>query len=274
MTATSARTFVYIAASDSGELFVLEMEPATGALVPIQAVELRSSEPRMGACPMALSPDRRFLYAALRSEPYAVQTFSRDPASGRLTKIGEAPLPHSMAYVSTDGSGRFLLCASYPGSLISAHPIYGCGIAGRAAQVVPTPPSAHAILPDPQNRFVLNTSLGGDVLMSHRFDATTGALTPNSPSSVSVKSGAGPRHFRFHPNGRFCLPSLRARCLGLRFCLRGRERQAERASGPQRPSARLRRWRSGRGRPPPDAGRRLALRVRPRHEQPRLLSRR
>ena len=36
-----------------------------------------------------------------------------------------------------------------------------------------------------------------------RMDATTGKLTPNDPPSTSVAPGSGPRHFAFHPNGKF-----------------------------------------------------------------------
>ena len=31
----------------------------------------------------------------------------------------------------------------------------------------------------------------------------TGVLTPNEPSAVSLPPGDGPRHFHFHPNGRW-----------------------------------------------------------------------
>lgn len=62
--------------------------------------------------PMAVTLDHRFLYAALRSEPYPVSSFAIDRASGRLTHLATAPLPDSMAYIVTDRTGRFLLSAS------------------------------------------------------------------------------------------------------------------------------------------------------------------
>ncbi len=68
---------------------------------------------------------------------------------------------------------------------------------------MPTQPNAHCILPDPSNRYVLHTSLGGDLVYSEKFDAKTGKLTPNDPPSISVKAKAGPRHLVFAPNAKF-----------------------------------------------------------------------
>jgi 6-phosphogluconolactonase len=194
-------TYVYVAASDSAELFTLQLDTATGALTRLDAMVLTDATPG-GACPMALSPDRRHLYFALRSEPYTVVSFAIDSDTGLPKQTGEAPLPHGMAFISTDNTGRWLLGASYQGNLLSVNPIDADGVAGPAQQVVPTRPNAHAVRTDPANRYVLNSSLGGDVLQQHRFDAATGGLTPNDPPSVGVRAGAGPRHFVFHPDGR------------------------------------------------------------------------
>jgi 6-phosphogluconolactonase len=107
-----------------------------------------------------------------------------------------------MAYISTDNTDRWLLSASYPGHMLSVSPIDDDGVAGDAHEMLPAGRNAHAIRADASNRFVLNTSLGDDIVQQHRFDAATGALTPNDPSSVEVRPGAGPRHFVFHRDGR------------------------------------------------------------------------
>ena len=53
---------------------------------------------------------------------------------------------------------------------------------------------------------MLATSLGGNVVRQFRFDTATGTLSPNDPPAAQVKTGAGPRHFAFHPtNGRVYL---------------------------------------------------------------------
>jgi 6-phosphogluconolactonase len=107
-----------------------------------------------------------------------------------------------MAYIATDRTGKFLLSASYSGHKVAVNPIAPDGSVQPPVQIVPTEPHAHAILPDPANRYVLVTSLGGDMIKQFKFDATTGRLSPNEPASVRVKEKAGPRHFVFHPNGK------------------------------------------------------------------------
>jgi 6-phosphogluconolactonase len=72
-----------------------------------------------------------------------------------------------------------------------------------AKDVIPTGLNAHAFLPSPDNHFVFATNLGSDQILSFRFDAATGALTPNEPVAIKVAEKNGPRHFVFHPNGKF-----------------------------------------------------------------------
>ncbi|MFO1497792.1 MAG: lactonase family protein [Verrucomicrobiota bacterium] len=62
---------------------------------------------------------------------------------------------------------------------------------------------AHMIQADPAGRFVLHVDLGLDRIFIWNFDQLSGALTPNEPPSVSLPAGDGPRHFAFHPNGRW-----------------------------------------------------------------------
>jgi 6-phosphogluconolactonase len=40
-------------------------------------------------------------------------------------------------------------------------------------------------------------------MLVYRFDAARGMLSPNEPPFAPVTPGAGPRHFAFHPSGRF-----------------------------------------------------------------------
>lgn len=56
---------------------------------------------------------------------------------------------------------------------------------------------------DPTGRFVLHVDLGLDQIFVWKFDQEKGTLTPNDPPSVALPPGDGPRHFHFHPNGRW-----------------------------------------------------------------------
>lgn len=190
-------TVVYVSNADSGDIAILSMA-TEGTLAPLGTAEVGGT-----VMPLAVSPCRRFLYAARRSEPMAVVSFAIDPIHGTLSRLGEAPLPASMAYIATDRSGRWLFAASYQGDVVTVSPIAADGRAGPVRQSIATGRHAHAILPAPSNRHVLATSLGGGVVMQFAFDAASGQLTPNVPAALTVRPGAGPRHLRFHPNGRF-----------------------------------------------------------------------
>jgi 6-phosphogluconolactonase len=148
---------------------------------------------------MAICPNQKVLYAVRRSDPKAVVSLAIDPISRDLHRLGEAALPASMAYVSTDVAGRFLLAASYPEHQLTVSPIAPDGTVGPVQQVLRTGPNAHAILPSPCKRYVLATALGGGELMVLRFNAESGQLTP--AASWAARAGAGPRHFRFDPQG-------------------------------------------------------------------------
>jgi 6-phosphogluconolactonase len=192
-----AATFVYVANADSKEISVLQLDAAAGDLLLVQTVPVTGQ-----VMPLAVSPDRKRLYAALRSQPYSVASFAIDPASGRLTAIGTQPLPDSMASIVTDRSGRYLFAASYGGHKMSVSPIAADGVAQPATQVLPTGQNAHAVLVDSSNRNVFVTNLGSDAVMQLRFDPSTGVLSPNAMPTFGARAKAGPRHIVFHPNGR------------------------------------------------------------------------
>lgn len=185
-----AATYVYVSNADSREISVLELDRSAGQLKPVETVPVEGM-----VMPMALSPDRRMLYAALRSQPFRVVSLAIDPASGKLKKLGEAPLADSMANIDVDASGRWLFAASYPGHKITVNKIDDKGVVGAIEQLIPTAPNAHAIHADAANRYVLATSLGGDNVSVWQFDAAKGRLTPNDPPLTTVAAKSGARHF-------------------------------------------------------------------------------
>jgi 6-phosphogluconolactonase (cycloisomerase 2 family) len=129
-------------------------------------------------------------------------------------------------YVSVHPSGRFLFVANYFGGSVAVLPILADGRLGTATDIKqdegklgPTkatnaPPGsfafsghdrthAHMIQADPSGRFVLHVDLGLDKIFVWKFDDQKGVLTANDPPSISLPPGDGPRHFYFHPNGRW-----------------------------------------------------------------------
>ncbi len=190
-------TVVYVSSADAQEIAVLSLDRASGELKVIETVPVGGT-----AMPMALSPDRRMLYAALRSQPFRVVSFAIDAGSGRLIKRGEAALADSMANIDVDRSGRWLFAASYGGHKITVNAIGQDGSVGAVQQLLATKPNAHAIHVDAANRYVIATSLGGDNLSVWRFDPASGALAPNEPALVAAPAKSGPRHFTWDAGQR------------------------------------------------------------------------
>jgi 6-phosphogluconolactonase len=129
-------------------------------------------------------------------------------------------------YISLHHPGKFLLVANYFGGSVAVVPVRDDGRLGEptdikldAGKVGPTRAMnapkgsfalsghdrthAHMIQADPSGRFVLHADLGLDKLFVWKFDENKGTLTPNEPASVSLPPGDGPRHFHFHPNGKW-----------------------------------------------------------------------
>src|SRR5215471_13308586 len=137
-------TVVYVSNAASKEIYVLAMARDSGELTLIDKVPVPGTDkPSPSSMPMAVTQDRRFLYAALRSDNFPASTFALDRASGRLTHLGTTPLADSMAYIVTDRTGRFLLSASYPGNKLTINPIDGNGhIVEKTTQLIPDRPKS------------------------------------------------------------------------------------------------------------------------------------
>lgn len=196
-----ADTYAYVGNADSNDISVFRLE-ANGEMTAVQTAPFGIEKPG-SSTPLAVTPDRRVLIAGVRSQPFTAVSFAIDPKTGTLKQIGVGPLADSMAYVATDRTGKFVLSASYGGNKIATNPLSGTGVVGEPKQVIPTGLNAHAILASPDNRFVFATNLGSDQVLGFALNQETGELTPNDPPAHKVPEKSGPRHFVFHPNGKF-----------------------------------------------------------------------
>lgn len=189
-------TIAYVSNADSGDISVLHLHADSGALTLLQRFATGGK-----VMPLAVSPDRRFLYASLRDEPARVLSCNIEPDSGRLQRLHDAPLPASACFIALDRSGRWLMSASYGGHRIGINPIDGDGRAQSPLHSLASEPNAHCFRTDRSNRFAYAACLGGDSVMQMRFDPTSGRVTPNAVARFVVRPGAGPRHLEFHPDG-------------------------------------------------------------------------
>jgi len=207
-------------------IYVFAMDTATGDLTQRQVCE-----DGMNPSWLAFHPSGKYLYAANEVSNFkgrkagAVTAYSVDASSGNLVRLnivsseGAGP-----AHLSIHPSGKYVLVANYYGGSFAVLPILSDGRVGPATDIKqdtqpPGPthavsgppgsfaisghdrPHAHMIESDPFGNFVLGTDLGTDAIHIWRLNPQTGKL--DAVGDVSVGAGDGPRHFVFHPNGRW-----------------------------------------------------------------------
>ncbi|MGY0570837.1 lactonase family protein [Bradyrhizobium sp. RDM12] len=197
-----AETFAYVGNADSNDISVFKLAES-GEMTPVQTAAFTGVEKPGSSTPLAITPDHRVLIAGVRSQPFLAVSFAIDQKTGQLSHIGNGPLADSMANIATDRGGKMLFSASYGGNKVALNPLSANGVVSEPKQVIPTGLNAHAFLPSPDNRFVFATNLGSDQVLSFAFDAAAGTLTPSDPPSLKTPEKSGPRHFVFHPNGKF-----------------------------------------------------------------------
>lgn len=170
---------------------------------------------------VAVHPSRRFLYAVSEVSNFkgeksgAVSAFSIEPKSGKLTFLNQVSSRGAgPCYLAVDKTGKWVLVANYDGGSVAVLPVQPDGRLREASAFVQHSgssvdrerqegPHGHSFNFSPDGRFAIAADLGLDQLLVYRFDGTKGSLAPNDPPFAKVNPGAGPRHFTFHPGGKF-----------------------------------------------------------------------
>jgi 6-phosphogluconolactonase len=198
----------YTRTGASKGIYSARLDGDTGALTGVELV----AEPTDPAW-LALSPDKKVLYTIHGSAAQAI-AFRVDRATGKLTRIPSeaSPAASPPSHLAVDATGRTLLAANYRDGFVAAIPIRADGSLGNANTIAhegkgthPTrqeKPHVHSVTLSPDNRFVIVADLGLDRVFSYALDANAAKLTPANPPFVTTLAGAGPRHFKFAPDGR------------------------------------------------------------------------
>ncbi len=170
---------------------------------------------------VAIHPNRRFLYAVNETEEFhgnktgSVTAFSIDQKSGHLTLLNQQPSNGTdPCHIIVDKAGKHVLIANYGSGSASVLPILANGHLGPASCTVQHSgkganpqrqegPHAHSANLDASNHFALIADLGLDKIMVYHYDSSAGTLVANDPPAAIIAPGSGPRHFAFHPNGKF-----------------------------------------------------------------------
>jgi len=145
----------------------------------------------------------------------SVSSFKIDPENGSLTFINmQSTLGESPCHITIDRTGKFILIANYSGGNIIVFPILQDCMIGKNVEfiqhkgksIIPDRqenPHPHSIILSPDNRYAFVPDLGLDKILIYRFDQKTGKLRSSDIPYISLKPGAGPRHFTFSRDGKF-----------------------------------------------------------------------
>lgn len=215
----SSDYFVYIGTytgPSSQGIYAYRFHPADGKLTPIGLVG-ETPNPSF----LAVHPKRQFLYAVNELDTYngqksgSVSAFRMDPQSGKLSLLNTvSSRGGEPCHLLVDKTGKNLLVANYGTGSVASLPLKEDGSLGEASAFIQhtgssanperqAGPHAHSVNLSADNRFVIVTDLGLDEALVYRFDAAKGSLTPNDPPYAKVDPGSGPRHFAFHPTGKY-----------------------------------------------------------------------
>jgi 6-phosphogluconolactonase len=195
-------------------IYQLEFDATTGKLGQPQ-VAAETESPSF----LAIHPSGRYVYAVnevgnFKGEANAggVTALAIESGDGRLRVLnqqssrGAAP-----CHIVVDAAGKNVLVANYTGGSCGVLPIEADGKLGPMSSFVQhtgssvdprrqREPHAHSINLDQANRFAFVADLGLDKVLVYRYD---GKLAPNDPPFAKVTPASGPRHFAFHPSGKF-----------------------------------------------------------------------
>lgn len=201
---------------DSKGIYVSELDLKTGTLSEA-VLAATTTNPSF----LAIHPTKKYLYAVGEISEYegkktgAVSAFAIDQKTGLLTLLNkQSSIGTGPCHVVVDATGSAVLLANYGGGSVASLPVGADGQLAPAASAIQhkgssvnpgrqQAPHAHSINLDPNNRFAFCADLGLDQILIYKFDAKTAKLSPNDPPYGIVKPGSGPRHFAFHPTGKF-----------------------------------------------------------------------
>ncbi|HEX5655388.1 MAG TPA: lactonase family protein, partial [Chitinophagaceae bacterium] len=164
---------------------------------------------------LAISPNQRFVYAVNEDEAGGVSAYSFDKKTGQLTLINQRSSGGAHpCYIAVDKTGQWVVAGNYSSGTIALFKVQKNGGLDSAVQVIEHEgysvntdrqqgPHVHATVFSPDNKYLYVPDLGIDKVMIYAFDAKKGNLHPAPAPFEISEAGAGPRHFEFHPSGKW-----------------------------------------------------------------------
>lgn len=153
---------------------------------------------------LALSPDRRTLYAVNEMKPQgSVMALDIGGDPRRPSMLNRQPSGGSgPTHLSVHPGGRHLLTANYGDGTVVVHPLSADGRIGPPTDIARHPGEAHAhqAFTDPSGQWVVAADVGTHAVFVYGLDLSAGKLRLHQ--HFRLPEGFGPRHLAFHSGGR------------------------------------------------------------------------
>lgn len=195
-------------------IYAFTFNRAKRTLTPLQTIPSLESPSYI-----EIHPTKKFLYSVNRGKADAadyggsVSAYGIDPKTGRLSGINHRPsYGADPCHISFDRTGDYAFVSNYNEGNLVVLPLFDDGLIGNPSDskkyigssidtARQTSPHIHSAQVSSDNKFLYVADLGTDKIYTYQF--SDGKLFPAITHETSVAPGAGPRHFAFHPNGKF-----------------------------------------------------------------------
>ncbi len=167
---------------------------------------------------LKLSKNGKYLYSVAESQmDYTgkVAAFNVNALNYKLDFINTQDCGgRNPAHLEIDKTGQYLINSNYTDPSLSVFKINTDGSLNSYFQVIRFKDSSilkdrqetahiHSSNFSPDNKILFAQDLGADKIRSFKFKSQSQDAILQNENAILVKSGSGPRHFTFHPNGSF-----------------------------------------------------------------------
>lgn len=196
-------------------IYSCRFDSETGALEEFR-LAAETAEPSF----LAVHPTNKFLYAVNETKEYggevsgSVTAFAiTDPKGGVLKKLNTVSSHGGWpCHLAISPRGNSVMMANYDGGTIGVVAIKKDGSLGQTLNVRQhkgtsvnkqrqEKPHPHATVIDPAGKFLFAADLGLDQII--RYEIKDDGSLSEPQGETKVTPGSGPRHFDFHPSGKF-----------------------------------------------------------------------
>ena len=168
---------------------------------------------------LRLSPNGKYLYSVIESQMAhhgKVAAYSIDSLEGKISLLNMQDCGgRNPAHLEIDKAGQYLINSNYTDPSLSVFKIKSDGSLNKHAQTISFQGSSiietrqktahiHSSNFSPDGSYLFAQDLGADKIRKFNVSSNKdGLISLDRDPPIDVKPGSGPRHFTFHPNGKY-----------------------------------------------------------------------